>query len=357
MLPPVPFFVLCAVARGGPHTRARGRPGRSLAAQDRSPRRLAFTLPARRLVAGFAPGSPVAPTGCCCSPSEPRSSAPPSLARTPTPAEPSTPCLPTRTTSRLLSCRTPPYGAVDPDDAAKPQEKAGGGKYADKSSDRFWLDIAAAAGAAVAIVTTFFVTISYMNYTYKHTQLELHTECVSSEVKERMRARGFDFDVDEIRHAYVVTKGGDPIKMAPVAGRPGAYRVSTYVANNEWWFAVESQATGAEKMYEEVGDETASPAALETNTRCVTREADGTFVRELAEEALVDGAEVSHVFGSCDYSCSSSVPPVEVSTTETSASRRERRTADRRAPRRGSTSPGTPRIPTRTSPPRWTPMG
>ena len=98
-----------------------------------------------------------------------------------------------------------------------------------------------------------------MNYTYKHTQFELHTECVSSEVKERMRARGFDFDVDEIRHAYVVTKGGDPIKMAPVAGRPGAYRVSTYVANNEWWFAVESQATGAEKMYEEVGDETASP--------------------------------------------------------------------------------------------------
>ena len=159
------------------------------------------------------------------------------------------------------------YGAVDPDDAAKPQEKAGGGKYADKSSDRFWLDIAVAVGAAVAIVTTFFVTISYMNYTYKHTQFELHTECVSSEVKERMRARGFDFDVDEIRHAYVVTKGGDPIKMAPVAGRPGAYRVSTYVANNEWWFAVESQATGAEKMYEEVGDETASPLALETNTR------------------------------------------------------------------------------------------
>lgn len=212
------------------------------------------------------------------------------------------------------------YGAVDPDDAAKPHEKGGGGKYADKSSDRFWLDIAVAVGAAVAIVTTFFVTISYMNYTYKHTQFELHTECVSSEVKERMRARGFDFDVDEIRHAYVVTKGGDPIKMAPVAGRPGAYRVSTYVANNEWWFAVESQATGAEKMYEEVGDETKSPLALETNTRCVVREADGTFVRELAEEALVDGAEVSHVFGSCDYSCSSSVPPVEVSTTETSAS-------------------------------------
>ena len=90
------------------------------------------------------------------------------------------------------------YGAVDPDDAAKPQEKGGGGKYADKSSDRFWLDIAVAVGAAVAIVTTFFVTISYMNYTYKHTQFELHTECVSSEVKERMRARGFDFDVDEI---------------------------------------------------------------------------------------------------------------------------------------------------------------
>ena len=49
-----------------------------------------------------------------------------------------------------------------------------------------------------------------MNYTYKHTQFELHTECVSSEVKERMRARGFDFDGDEIRHACVVTKRRRP---------------------------------------------------------------------------------------------------------------------------------------------------
>ena len=188
-----------------------------------------------------------------------------------------------------------------------------------------------------------------MNYTYKHTQFELHTECVSPEVKERMRARGFDFDADEIRHAYVVTKGGDPIKMAPVAGRPGAYRISTYVANNEWWFAVESQATGAEKMYEEVGDETESPLALETNARCVTREADGTFVRELAEEALVDGAEVSHVFGSCDYSCSSSVPPVEVSTTETSASAaRAKANGGPKGAEERFHEPGYPRIPTRT---------
>ena len=211
------------------------------------------------------------------------------------------------------------YGAVASDDAAgaAPPEhaKGGGGKYADKASDRFWLDIGIAVGAIVAIVTTFFVTISYMNYAYKQTHFELHTECVSPEVKERMRARGFDFDVDEIRHAYVVTKGGDPIKMAPVAGQPGAYRISTYVSNNEWWFAVESQATGAETLYEEVGDETESPLALEQHSHCVEREADGAFVRELAEEALVDGAEVSHVFGSCDYSCTRRNPPPEVSTT------------------------------------------
>jgi hypothetical protein len=64
-------------------------------------------------------------------------------------------------------------------------------------------------------------------------------------------------------------------------------------------------------LFSEAGNATASPLAVPRNERC-TKESEGGsgfWTRELPEEIVVHGGFVSHVFGSCAYSCDQEYPP------------------------------------------------
>lgn len=195
------------------------------------------------------------------------------------------------------------YGAT-----STPQKRS---KGAPAAPDRFWTDIAICCGSLVLIIAVFFGTIAVMNYEYKQTTFDLHTECVPAAVRESMLKSGLDFSSHTIKAAYVVPKGEDPIKMAPVPGKPGQYHLKTWMGNDEWGFALATEE-GGETLYPEVGTKAHSPLAFDTHDHCVSKlESTGEYVREIGEEGLVAGAEVSHVFGSCDYSCDRKNPPPE----------------------------------------------
>jgi hypothetical protein len=63
-------------------------------------------------------------------------------------------------------------------------------------------------------------------------------------------------------------------------------------------------------LFSESGNATASSLALPRNARCVSESEPGVFTRQLSEEDVAEGAFVSHVFGSCDWSCDSKFRPV-----------------------------------------------
>ena len=181
---------------------------------------------------------------------------------------------------------------------------------AGESSSRFWRDIGICVGALALIVATFFGTIELMNYEYQRTTFEVYTGCMTPATKAHLARAGFD---GPVHAAYVVPAGGAPVKMAPAGEhRPGVFVVSTWMPDNEWAFAV-APAHAPETpavLFSEAGNATVSPLALPRNARCASKsESTGAFARALSEEDVANGAFVSHVFGSCDWSCDSEFAP------------------------------------------------
>jgi len=181
---------------------------------------------------------------------------------------------------------------------------------ADGSASRFWKDIGICVGSLALIVATFFCTIELMNYEYRRTTFEVYTGCMQPATTARLQHAGFEGPVHSV---YVVPQGGSPVKMAPAGeDRPNVWVVSTWMPNNEFAFAVaptHAPETPA-VLFSESGNATASSLALPRNARCVSESEPGVFTRQLSEEDVADGAFVSHVFGSCDWSCDSKFRPV-----------------------------------------------
>ena len=176
-------------------------------------------------------------------------------------------------------------------------------------SSRFWKDIGICVGSLALIVATFFCTIELMNYEYRRTSFEVYTGCMQPATTARLQRAGFEGPVHSV---YVVPKGGSPVKMAPAGEeRPDVWVVSTWMPNNEFAFAVASAHAPDTPavLFSETGNATASPLALPRNARCAKETEPGVFTRQLSEEDVAEGAFVSHVFGSCDWSCDSKFRP------------------------------------------------
>lgn len=188
------------------------------------------------------------------------------------------------------------------------------GKGKKDGSTRWVRDLTIAVVSLALIVATFFITIELMNYEYKRTTFEVYTGCIDDTTKAKLLAQGFDLDSEQIHAVYVVPSGSAPVKMAHDDTRVGVYTVSTWMSNNKWSFAV----AGAHEpetpavLFSEAGNRTVSPLATPHHKRCAaeTSEGSGVFTRELSEDAVTDGGFVSHVFGSCHYSCDSEFAPV-----------------------------------------------
>ena len=180
------------------------------------------------------------------------------------------------------------------------------------SGSRFWKDIGICVGALALIVGAFFGTVELMNYEYPRTTFEVYTGCMSPATTTRLARAGFE---GPAHAAYVVPRNGAPVKMAPAGpNRPGVFVVTTWMPFvSEWAFAV-APAHAPETpavLFSESGNATLSPLALPRAERCAVKSDSGAFARELSEEAVAEGAFVSHVFGSCDWSCNSRFPPGE----------------------------------------------
>ena len=210
------------------------------------------------------------------------------------------------------------YGAAPPanasatgaSDATAPLLGGRSSDAAPSGSSRFWKDIGICVGALALIVGAFFGTIELMNYEYPRTTFELYTECMPPATTNRLARAGF---TGPVHAAYVVPRGGSPVKMAPAGPRrPGVFVVTTWMpVASEWAFAV-APAHAPETptvLFSEAGNATASSLALPRAARCAVETESGAFARELSEEAAAGGAFVSHVFGSCDWSCDARFPP------------------------------------------------
>jgi hypothetical protein len=68
-----------------------------------------------------------------------------------------------------------------------------------------------------------------------------------------MAGEGINPERDVIKAAYVVPKGHDGVKMAPLGN--GVYRLSTYMSNDEWGYAL---LFSNGKLFAEIGSDESS---------------------------------------------------------------------------------------------------
>ena len=133
-------------------------------------------------------------------------------------------------------------------------------------------------------------------------------------VRRIMASEGINPTTDEIKAAYVVPKGYDGMKMAPLG--KGVYHLAAYMKNDEWGYALMFKtADGGSKLFAEIGtdessgdddggDRVESPLLGQS---CAVKKQSGFTMRELDEESLKAGVSLSYVFGECNATCAGGV--------------------------------------------------